>query len=108
MRRKPIANVATQRSSASPWQVLPAGRQPSRARGGSTSRGGRLAGAATTDAVTNAVATVGIERAMPPARRSMRRADHAAQAIAVTDAAPAKVTDQPRGPQISHAVSAAQ
>src|SRR6266511_2497950 len=72
------------------------------------SRSGRLAGAATTDAVTNAVATAGIERAIPPARASIRRADHAAQAIATSDASAANWMDQPRGAVSSHTVSVAQ
>src|SRR5207245_2503872 len=107
MIRKPIANVATQRNSAVGLHVCCCA-QPSIERCRSMSSNGRLAGAATTDAVTNAVATVGIDRAMEPARASTRRADHAAQAIAVSEAAVANGIDQPRGPQSSQTVSAAQ
>ena len=108
MSRKPIEKTATQSSSADPLHVIPAGTQPSMDRCRSTSSSGRLAGAATTDAVTNAVATVGIDRAMEPARASTRRADQAAQAIATRDVPAANATDQPRGPQISQTVSVAQ
>src|ERR1700694_4618869 len=107
MTMNPIAKTATHRNSAVGLHVsCPA--QPSIERCRSMSSNGRLAGAATTDAVTNAVATVGIERAIPPARASIRRADHAAQVIASTDASAANGMDQPRGPQSSQAVSAAQ
>src|SRR5258707_416916 len=107
MTRNPIANTATQRNNAVGLQVsCPA--HPSIDRCRSMSSNGRLAGAATTDAVTNAVATAGTDRAIAPARGSTRRADHAAQAIATTDAAAANTIDQPRGPQSSQRVSAAQ
>src|SRR5438477_13006906 len=107
MRRKPIAKTATQSPRAAGLQVS-CWAQPSIDRCRSTSSSGRLAGAATTDAVTNAVATVGIDRAIEPARASTRRADQAAQAIATRDVPAANATDQPRGPQISQTVSVAQ
>src|SRR5437773_12346891 len=87
--RKPIPKTHTQRTSAVGLQVS-CWAQPSIERCRSISRSGRLPGAATTDAVTNVVATVGIERPIAPARASTWRADHAAQAIAAAEAAAAK------------------
>src|SRR2546428_11827077 len=107
MTRNPIAKTTTQRYSAVGLQVSCCA-QPSIERCRSMSRSGRLAGAATTDAVTNAVATVGIDRAIDPARTSTRRADHAAQAIATIEVTAANHTDQPRGPHSSQTVSVAQ
>src|SRR2546428_639483 len=107
MTRKPIPKTHTQRTSAVGLHVS-CWTHPSIERWRSISRSGRLPGAATTDAVTNVVATVGIERPIAPARASTWRADHAAQAIAAAEAAAAKVTDQPRGAQSSQTVRAAQ
>src|SRR2546423_477426 len=79
---------------------------------------GRLAGEATTDAATNAVATVATLRSMPPARRSIRRACITAQISAMREVTaasasengnrPAKSRSSIRGNAISMIVSAAQ
>src|SRR5260221_6017559 len=98
---KPIAKTAIQTNSAVGLHVVWAGTQPSIERWRSMRRSGRLAGAATTDAVTNAVATVGNDLAIDPARASTRRADQPAQAIAATLVAAATWIDHPPRPHCS-------
>src|SRR5438477_10139205 len=82
------------------------------------SSNGRLAGEATTDAATNAVATVATLRSIPPARRSIKRACTTAQINATNEVTaasasengnrPAKSRSSIGGSAISMIVSAAQ